>query len=88
MEKSLTPEESLQIIQKSISNSRKNLREGSFYYLLWGIFVTGAIVFLAAAVVTIYVEGTAQLLVLAGALVLGYLVPGYLLRKIKNGDNV
>jgi hypothetical protein len=36
MEKTLTPEESLQIIQKSISNSRKNLREGSFYYLLWG----------------------------------------------------
>ena len=56
--------------------------------LAWGIFVTGAIVFLAAAVVAIYVEGTAQLLVLAGALVLGYLVPGYLLRKIKNGDNV
>ena len=166
MEKSLTPEESLQIIQKSISNSRKNLREGSFYYLLWGIFVTGAIViqsialsrerkgegvvthldrylkivwilagllmglmvflsykvgafptpfilgvtamatgicgltvrfrpliigaivFLAAAVVAIYVEGTAQLLVLAGALILGYLVPGYLLRRIKNGDDV
>lgn len=36
MEKTLTPEESLQIIQKSISNSRKNIREGSFYYLLWG----------------------------------------------------
>ncbi len=36
MEKTLTPEESLQIIQRSISNSRKNMREGSFYYLLWG----------------------------------------------------
>ncbi len=36
MEKTLTPEESLRIIQKSISNSRKNMREGSFYYLLWG----------------------------------------------------
>jgi hypothetical protein len=36
MEKTLTPEESLQIIHKSISNSRKNLREGSFYCLLWG----------------------------------------------------
>jgi len=36
MDKTLTPEESLQIIQKSISNSRKNMREGSFYYLLWG----------------------------------------------------
>ena len=36
MKKTLTPEESLQIIQKSILNSRKNMREGSFYYLLWG----------------------------------------------------
>ena len=36
MEKTLTPEESLQIIQRSISNSRRNMREGSFYYLLWG----------------------------------------------------
>lgn len=36
MEKTLTPEESIQIIQRSISNSRKNMREGSFYYLLWG----------------------------------------------------
>jgi hypothetical protein len=36
MEKTLTPEESLQIIQKSISHSRKNIRQGSFYYLLWG----------------------------------------------------
>ena len=36
MEKTLTPEESLRIIQKSISNSRRNMREGSFYYLLWG----------------------------------------------------
>jgi MFS family permease len=36
MEKTLTPEESLRIIQKSISTSRKNIREGSFYYLLWG----------------------------------------------------
>ncbi|KPK86468.1 MAG: hypothetical protein AMS27_05045, partial [Bacteroides sp. SM23_62_1] len=35
-EKSMTPEESLQIIRKAISNSRRNLREGSFYYLLWG----------------------------------------------------
>ncbi len=32
----MTIEESLQIIQKSISNSRKNMRDGSFYYLLWG----------------------------------------------------
>ncbi len=32
----MTPEESLQIIQKSILTSRKNMKEGSFYYLLWG----------------------------------------------------
>ena len=35
-EKAMTPEESLQIIQKSISTSRKNMKDGSFYYLLWG----------------------------------------------------
>jgi hypothetical protein len=35
-EKAMTPEESLQIIQKSISTSRKNMKSGSFYYLLWG----------------------------------------------------
>ena len=201
MEKSLTPEESLQIIQKSISNSRKNMREGRFYYLLWGwahilaslannfviryyhrieqyekimlmslltwgVFVIGAmiiqyvviarsrkgekvvthldryimiiwiiagllmglmaflslkvgayptsfilgvtamatavsglmvrfrplvfgaVVFLLAAVVAIYMEGTTQLLVFAVAMVLGYLVPGYILRTVKNGDIV
>ena len=35
-EKAMTPEESLQIIQKSITTSRKNMKQGSFYYLLWG----------------------------------------------------
>lgn len=40
MEKQLTPEESLQIIQKSISVSRKNIREGSLFYLLWGWSLT------------------------------------------------
>jgi MFS family permease len=201
MEKTLTPEESLQIIQKSISNSRRNLREGSFYYLLWGwalilaslanyflirrlislerysdimllsllawgvfilaamviqfiykarankhervvthldryimivwiaagvlmglmVFlslkldayptpfilgvtamaaavsglmvryrplVVGAFIFLSAAVVASYLRGTDQLLVFAVAMVLGYLVPGYIIRTSKNGRNV
>ena len=35
-EKSMTPEESIQIIRKSILNSRKNLQENGFYYLFWG----------------------------------------------------
>ncbi len=35
-EKSMTPEESIQIIRKSILNSRKNLKENGFYYLFWG----------------------------------------------------
>lgn len=35
-EKTMTPEESLQVIRKAILHSRNNLREGSFYYLLWG----------------------------------------------------
>ncbi len=201
MEKTLTPEESLQIIRKSISNSRRNIREGSFYYLLWGwalilgalanyflisrlirmqrydeillmsllawgVFVIvptiiqfvyqyrsgrrervvthldryikilwiaagglmalmvflslkldafptpfilgvtamatavsglmlrfrplvgGAFIFLAAAVIASYLKGTDQLLVFAVAMVLGYLIPGYIIRHIKNSDNV
>jgi hypothetical protein len=35
-EKTMTPEESIQIIRNSILNSRKNLKENGFYYLLWG----------------------------------------------------
>lgn len=201
MDKTLTPEESLQIIQKSISNSRKNMREGSFYYLLWGwalilaslanyflirnliiqeryddimlmslvawgVFlvaamiiqfvylsrkgkkgrvithldryikiiwiaagllmglmtflslkvnayptpfilgvtamatavsglmvrfrplVVGAMVFLVAAVISSFLSGTEQLLVFAVAMVLGYLIPGYIIRSLKNGDHV
>jgi hypothetical protein len=201
MKKTLTPEESLQIIQKSISNSRKNIREGSFYYLLWGwalilaslasyllirrlllleryddiplssllawgVFIVAAIVlqfifksrsgkrervvthldryitiiwmaagllmglmvflslkldayptpfilgvtamatavsglmvrfrplvirsviFLLAAVISSYLSGTDQLLVFAIAMVLGYLVPGYIIRTSKNDIDV
>ncbi len=201
MEKTLTPEESLRIIQKSISNSRKNMREGSFYYLLWGwalilaslanyfliryligkerygdimlmsllawgvfiivamiiqfvyqsrvserervvthldryitiVWITagllmglmaflslkldayptpfilgvtamatavsglmlrfrplviGAVIFLAAAVISSFMRGTDQLLVFAVAMTLGYLIPGYILRTSKNGDSV
>ena len=201
MEKTLTPEESLRIIQKSISNSRRNMREGSFYYLLWGwalilgglanyfliryllgqeryddimlmsllawgVFiiaamiiqfvyqsrsgkkervvthldryltilwvaagmlmglmtflslkvnayptpfilgvtamatavsglmvrfrplVIGAMVFLAAAVISSFLNGTDQLLVFAVAMLLGYLIPGYIIRSLKNGENV
>lgn len=201
MEKTMTPEESIQIIQKTIIRSRENMREGSMFYILWGWalilgaltnyvlikyllskeiyegiwwksllcwgiyilaatiiqlvqtfrysrermvkthlsryigilwlsagiimavmvyfaarldtyptplilavtalanFVTGNIVrytplmaggviFLVAAVVAFHVPGTAQLLVFAGAMILGYLVPGYMLRTVKSEDNV
>jgi hypothetical protein len=201
MEKTLTPEESLRIIQKSISISRKNMREGSFYYLLWGwalilaslanyfliryligqeryddimlmsllawgvfiivamiiqfvyqsrvskrervvthldryitiVWITagllmglmaflslkldsyptpfilgvtamatavsglmlrfrplviGAVIFLAAAVISSFMRGTDQLLVFAVAMALGYLIPGYIIRSLKNGDSV
>ena len=197
----MTPEESLQIIQKTISNSRKNMREGSFYYLLWGwtlilaslsnyavlkyyiakeayaglwwkscliwmiyvgiamviqyvqiarssrrkmvithldryittlwlssgvimalmVFfafkvdsypvpfilgitalatfvsgmmvrysplIVGGIIFLGASVVAMCIGGLEQLLVFAGAMILGYLIPGYMLRTIKNGSDV
>jgi MFS family permease len=201
MEQTLTPEESLHIIQKSISNLRNNMREGSIYYLTWGwalilaslssffviehyirieqyqkinlmslltwsIFIAaalvvqfiirsrskkrdrvmthldryvkiiwilagmlmglmvflslkvntyptpfilgvtamatavsglmcrfrplvyGSVVFLIAAIVAIYLPGTQQLLVFAVAMAFGYLIPGYLLRTSKNGNNV
>lgn len=41
-EKTMTPEESIQFIKKSIINSRKNLKENGFYYLLWGWLLTFA----------------------------------------------
>ena len=201
MEKTMTPEESLQIIQKSIVHSRENMREGSHFYILWGwalilgalsnyvlirylisqqafegiwwkslltwlVFVgtafiiqlvmtsrfqrkkmvkthlsryistlwlsagivmalmvffaikldtyptaliqaitaiptfvsgnmvryiplmVGGAIFLIASVIALHVNGTDQLLVFAGAVLLGYLVPGYILRYTKNGDDV
>jgi hypothetical protein len=41
-EKTMTPEESLQFIKKTILNSRRNLKENGFYYLLWGWLLTFA----------------------------------------------
>lgn len=100
------------------------MREGSFYYLLWGwalilaslacylvirhyvrieryemiqvlcsvIFggtalsaiIIQSIVFLLASIIAIYLRGDDQLLVFAIAMVLGYLLPGYILRSSKN----
>jgi hypothetical protein len=34
--KTLSPEESLQLIEKFIANYRKNYRSDSFYFLMWG----------------------------------------------------
>ena len=50
--------------------------------------VVGAFIFLAAAIISSYLKGTDQLLVFAVAMGLGYLIPGYLIRTIKNGDDV
>jgi hypothetical protein len=201
MEQTLTPEESLQIIQKSISHSRRNMRDGSFYFLLWGwvlilaafthylvmtylisrefyeisgwislgiwlffvavafiwqsvkisrenrktmvktnidrhigiiwysagitigimVFfsiklntipvpfilaitalatfvsgmmvkyrplILGGLVFAIASVIAIHLSGLNQILITGISLVLGYLIPGYMLRTIKNGDHV
>jgi len=38
--KTFTPEESLRLIEKYISNYRKNYRSDSFYFLLWGWVIT------------------------------------------------
>jgi hypothetical protein len=48
----------------------------------------GALVFLSAAVFSSFLSGTDQLLVFAVAMVLGYLIPGYIIRSVKNGDHV
>jgi short subunit fatty acids transporter len=50
--------------------------------------VIGAMVFLAAAVISSYLNGTDQLLVFAVSMVLVYLVPGYIIRNSKNGSDV
>jgi hypothetical protein len=41
-EKTMTPEESIELIRKSIMNSRRNLRENGFYYIFWGWLLTFA----------------------------------------------
>jgi hypothetical protein len=38
--KTLTPEESLELIGKFILNYKKNFRNNSFYFLLWGWMIT------------------------------------------------
>jgi hypothetical protein len=40
--KSLTPEESLRLIEKYVSNYRKNYQSDSFYFLLWGWLIAMA----------------------------------------------
>ena len=50
--------------------------------------VIGAIVFFIAAIIASFLNGTDQLLVFAVAVILGYLIPGYILRSSKNGSNV
>ena len=41
-EKQMTPEESLRLIGEVISNTRNNLKADSFFFLLWGWFITVA----------------------------------------------
>ena len=48
----------------------------------------GALVFLAAAVISSFLSGTDQLLIFAVAMLLGYLIPGYIIRSLKNSENV
>lgn len=50
--------------------------------------VFGGMVFVAASLVSIFVPGMIQLIVIAAAIILGYLVPGYMLRFSKNNHAV
>ena len=43
-EKTLNPEESLQIIEKMIQKAKNNLHDSSFYFLLWGWIVLIALI--------------------------------------------
>lgn len=42
MEQTLTPEQSLRLIEESIRQAKRSFSRYSFYFLLWGILLTGA----------------------------------------------
>ena len=42
MEQDLTPEQSLKLIESMIGQAKKSFSRVSFYFLLWGILLTGA----------------------------------------------
>jgi hypothetical protein len=42
MEQPLTPEQSLRLIEESIRQAKRSFSRYSFYFLLWGILLTGA----------------------------------------------
>lgn len=42
MEKTLNPVDSLKVIADRVTRTKRNLQEGSFYYLLWGWLALGA----------------------------------------------
>jgi len=42
MENSLTPEQSLKLIESMIGQAKRSFSQYSFYFLLWGILLTGA----------------------------------------------
>lgn len=51
-------------------------------------FILGGIIFFVAALVSTYFLYEYSLLVCAGAIILGYIIPGYLLKKSKSNQNV
>lgn len=54
MEKTLKPEDSLEVIREMVSRTKQNLQDGSFYYLLWGWLALSAAA--AEYVLMVYVE--------------------------------
>ncbi|MCB9182690.1 MAG: hypothetical protein H6591_02135 [Flavobacteriales bacterium] len=42
MEQTLTPEESLKVIESMIGQAKRSFSRLSFYFLLWGVLLTGA----------------------------------------------
>ncbi|HET9744459.1 MAG TPA: hypothetical protein VFP97_02035 [Chitinophagaceae bacterium] len=64
-------EQSLQVIQSMILKAKEDVVKNSFYFLLWG--------WLVIMVASVFVAYEWQLLMLALAVLLSYIIPGHML---------
>jgi hypothetical protein len=71
MEKELSPEESLRVIQTMIDRTRTSVADNSFYFLLWGwlVFAAALLQYILAVYVRTPLNGEAWNLMLIGFIV-------------------